>query len=169
MAAMIELHIAIAVRLTERALYTVMMSQRKSVLERQEAEIRLLKWNIQSGELAAEEESIQYEKCKVDLELTNITAQRRINQLENMVLRAATEQRRVNDNLKELVDNYWALLDDCVDVGWETKENSRGQKRKLPATEELKKIRKIICEHNGKRARMVVAAVTGAGSSTDRR
>ena len=103
------------------------------------------------------------------MEWRNIQAQRRIYDLEDIVLRAATEERRVNANLKELVDNYWSLLDACVDVGYETKENARGQKRKLPATEQLKKINKIVSEHNGKRARMLVAAVTGAGSSTDRR
>ena len=73
----------------------------------------------------------------------------------------------VKDNLKEVVDNYWALIDDCVDVGYETKENARGQKRKPPAAEQLKKMEKIVIEHNGKRARMLVTAVRGAGSSTD--
>ena len=169
MAAMIELHIAIAVRLTERALYTVMMSQRKSVLERQEAEIRLLRWALQSGTQAAEAESIQVEQREINLEWRNIQAQRRIYDLEDIVLRAATEERRVNANLKELVDNYWTLIDACVDVRWETRENARGQQRKPPAAEQLKKINKIVSEHNGKRARMVVAAMTGAGSSTDRR
>ena len=72
-------------------------------------------------------------------------------------------------NLKEVVDNYWALIDDCVDVGYETKENARGQKRKPPATEQLKKMEKIVIEHNRKRARMVVDAMGRAGSSTDRR
>ena len=68
-----------------------------------------------------------------------------------------------------MVDNYWALLDACIDVGYETRENAHGQKRKLPAAEQLKKMEKIVIEHNRKRARMVVDAMGRAGSSTDRR
>ena len=50
--------------------------------------------------------------------------------------------------------NYSALIVDCLGVGDETKENARGHKRKLPATEQLKKINAIVLEHNGKRVRM---------------
>ena len=147
----------------------MMQSQRASVLERQEEELALMRWAVQSMEECSDADTAYFEKCEDDWKLTNIEALSRINRLEHMLLSAATDQRRVNDNMKELVDNYWSLLDACVDVGYETKENARGQKRKLPATEQLKKINKIVSEHNGKRARMIVAAVTGAGSSTDRR
>ena len=157
MAAMVELHIAISARLTKAALQTVMQSQRASVLEKQEAEIGLLRWAVHSG---THSDAIQ-------LELRNISTLKRILQLEDILFHAAADQRRVNAQNDQLANNYWALIDDCVDVGWETKENARGQKRKLPATEELKKIRKIISEHNAKRARMVVGAMTDAGSSTD--
>ena len=157
MAAMVELHIAISARLTKAALQTVMQSQRVSVLEKQEAEIQLLRLAVHSG---THSDAIQ-------IELRNITTQRRIQQLADYIRLSAAEHRRVNNQNDQLANNYGALLDDCVDVGWETKENARGQKRKLPATEELKKIRKIISEHNAKRARMVVGAMTDAGSSTD--
>ena len=48
----------------------------------------------------------------------------------------------------------------------ETKENARGQKRKLPAAQRLQLMDKILIEHIRKRMRAVGNAVR-AGSSTD--
>ena len=145
----------------------MMQSQRASLLEKQEAEIKLLRWTLLKVKQAGINEKFRLLECAKHKQEHINELYDRNDRLEEILHHAAADQRRGNDHLQELVDNYWALLDDCVDVGWETKENSRGQKRKLPATEELKKIRKIISEHNAKRARMVVGAMTGAGSSTD--
>ena len=86
MAAMIELHIAISARLTKAALQTVMQSQRASVLEKQEAEIGLLRWAVHSG---THSDAIQ-------LELRNISTLKRILQLEEILFHAAADQRRTN-------------------------------------------------------------------------
>ena len=85
--------------------------------------------------------------------------------MEELVTTVLTNQRMANVNSKELIDSYWAMIDECVDVGYETKENTRGQKRKLPATEQMKKINKIVDVHTGNRTRMVADSV--ARSSTD--
>ena len=163
MSAMIALHREIVSRRNLTALQAIMQSQRASVLEKQEAELALLRIrhaNLQGVSTTA--------LLECDLAWAREAAlQEHNNQLRDLVLSAMVEEQRVNNILKEVVDNYWAIIDACTAVGWETKENARGQKRKLPATEELKKIRKIISEHNAKRARMVVGAMTGAGSSTD--
>ena len=68
-----------------------------------------------------------------------------------------------------LLSDYWSLIDEITDITWETKENSRGQKRRLPATEQLAKITKVSRGHSGKRAKQVVSALfaSGAGGSTD--
>ena len=158
MSAMLQLNRELLDRRNMAVLQITMQSQRASVLEKQAAELALLRIWYNRSALSTKRAWAQADAT----EAHNYW-------LQEILFHAVADQRRVNDNLQQLVDDYWALIDDCVDVGYETKENSRGQKRKLPATEELKKIRKIICEHNGYRARMVVAAVTGAGSSTDRR
>ena len=157
MAAMIELHIAISARLTKAALQTVMQSQRASVLEKQEAEIGLLRWAVHSG---THSDAIQ-------LELRNISTLKRILQLEEILFHAAADQRRTNAHNDQLANNYGALIDDCDDVYHHRKRSARGENRKLSATEQLEKIRKIISEHHAKHPRMLVGAMTGAGSSTD--
>ena len=140
MSAMIELERIVVDRRIMRALHTVLQSQRASLLEKQEAEFALMK-----------HQHLELKDIANSAEEEEVAMKRRINELENLV--------------RELVDNYWTLINDCI--GWFTKEYySRGQKRELPSTEQFKKLEKIISEHNGKRARMVVNASTG--SSTDR-
>ena len=165
MSATIKLHHVLESRKNMTVLQTVLQSNRAKLVEKQEAQITLLRQstNHAQAELQTAVNHVLHMEGRED------SFRERITQLQDVILHAGREQRRTNDRLKELVDNYWALLDDCIDVGNETKENSRGHKRKLPAAEELKKIKKIIGEHNSKRARMIVDAMTGAGSSTDRR
>ena len=81
--------------------------------------------------------------------------------------RLADNAIRMDTKMVEVLNLYWSLIDTCMEVVDETKENARGQKRKLPAAEQIKKMEKILIEHNGKRARMVVDGLRGAGSSTD--
>ena len=164
MSAFLKLHREILSRRNLAVLQEVMQSGRASLLQKQEAECRSLRIQLDMAERRRDELRLD----NTELEVQEERLLRRNNYLANLVQSAVVEQRRVNTNLKELVDNYWALIDDCFDVDYETKENARGQKRKLPAAEQLKKMKKIVIEHNDKRARMFVDAMaSGAGSSTD--
>ena len=165
MSAMIALHREIVSRRNLTALQAIMQSQRASVLEKQEAELALSR--IRHANLQGVSTTALLE-CELAW-AREAALQEHNNQLRDLVLSAMVEEQRVNNILKEVVDNYWAIIDACTAVGWETKENARGHKRKPPAAEQLKKIEEIVCEHNRKRARMVVDAMGRAGSSTDRR
>ena len=156
MSAIIELHCELKNRMHIAVLQTIMQSGRASVLEKQEAELTMLRDNA-----IALRDRISRSDDRIDeMNEHNVL-------LEDLVLRAITKQRRMDTKMQELVDNYWSLIDTCMEVVDETKENARGQKRKLPAAEQIKKMEKILIEHNGKRARMVVDGLRGAGSSTD--
>ena len=157
MSAMIELERVVVSRRNMYVLNTVLQSQRASLLEKQEAELAMMRH--QHLEMTDSAKSAEAEEAAM---------KRRINELENLVLRAVEDQQRVRGNMEKLVNDYWSLIDDCIDVADETKENARGHKRKLPAAGQLKKINTIVIEHNRKRAKMVVDAMRAAGSSTDR-
>ena len=162
---MMELNLVLIDRRNMQVLKTVLESNRASLLEKQEAELALLRReNLELRQAA--------EKCRIAAgqdEANAIRAIEHSNRMANLLDHAVGDVRRMNANIKELVEDYWALIDGCSEVLWETKENSRGQKRKPPAAEQLKKIQQVVNTHNQKRARQIVDAMEArAGSSTDR-
>ena len=159
MSAFLKLNHEILSRRNLAVMQEVMQSGRASLLQKQEAELTLMR-----ADKAKESEATQDLCAAVSILMDN--HRWAMDSRE----RLGTELDNVKDSLVEVVGNYWALIDDCFDVSSETKENARGQKRKLPAAEQMKKIDKIVNEHNRKRARMfaaVMARARGAGSSTD--
>ena len=161
---MIELERVVVDRRNMQVLHTIMQSQRASILEKQEAELAL-----------AREEEKRWIDLSVDLTCRHIATrreaiaeQRRALAAERRILDLEEQAQQVQERLKEVVDNYWGLIEGCIDVVDERREDTRGHKRKLPAAGQLKKIDTILKEHNGKCAKMVVAAMRAAGSNTDR-
>ena len=155
MSAMVELERIIVNRRNMQVLQTIMQSQRASILEKQEAELAMMRH--QHSEMTDTAKSAEEEDAAM---------RRRIHELENLLLRAVEDQRRVNSNMAELIGDYWRLLDGCMEVVDERRDDTRGHKRKLPAAGQLKKVDTILIEHNGKRAKMVSAAMRTAGSVT---
>ena len=155
MSAMLELHREMLERRNLAVLGTIMQTQRASVLEKQAAEVAFLR--IELDRTDRDLDRAWYESAEFEDQVDAL--QKDNDELRAVVAHALAEQQRVNGNLKELVDSYWAIVNDCSDVCGERNENARGQKRKLPAAGQMKKINKIILEHIGNRARMVGNAV----------
>ena len=156
MSAIIELHRELMSRMHITVLQTIMQSGRASVLEKQEAELTLLRENA----IALRDRLSRSHDRFDEMNEHNGRLDEHNARLEDHVIRMDTK-------MVEVLHNYWSLIDTCIEVVDETKENARGQKRKLPAAEQIKKMEKILIEHNGKRARMFVDTLRGAGSSTD--
>ena len=157
---MLELHREMLERRNLAVLGTIMQTQRASVLEKQAAEVAFL--HIELDRSGRDCDNAWRHAAESEDRAESIEAHN--DRLEELVTYTLTNQRRVNVKLKELIDSYWAIINDCVDVCHETKKNARGQKRKLSATEQVQKLKKIIDEHSRKRARMV-AAQSARGST----
>ena len=92
---MIELNRVLVSRRNMQVLHTVLQSQRASLLEKQEAELALMRHrNLDLRDKANSAEELF------------IAAEEHITALENLVSHSLAEHRRVNGNLRELVDNY---------------------------------------------------------------
>ena len=160
MSALLKLHHEIVSRRNLAVLQEVMQSRRASLLQKQEAELTLLRTQLYEA----------YED-KNEIEIHEGFLVERNSYLESSMVEAEAAVDRLAAHAREMVHNYWAIINDCVEVLTDTKENARGQKRKPPATEQLKKLRMIVLEHCSKRSRIVENAVAGtlsrAGSSTD--
>ena len=120
MSALIALHREIVGRRNIIVLQTMMQSQHASVLEKQEAELTLMRLQVKTmkeAAITAHDQLIRYEE-REDIHLA---------ELNYFIVRAVADQRRA-DNMKELLDDYYGLIDDCIAVGQETKENAHGQK-----------------------------------------
>ena len=107
---MIELNIVLVSRRHMQVLQTAMQSQRASLLEKQEAELRLLRRH-----------NLELRNKSNSAEERFIAAEEHLTALDNLVSHTIAEQRRVNGNLREVIDNYLSLIDECVAVGWEQK------------------------------------------------
>ena len=143
-------------------LQTIMESQRASVIEKQEAELTLLRTELNYEKMRKDELLDMHLETNREL----VVARLRNIELDGLVDHHAALHLRLRGNIDRLVDDYWSLIDDSMEASIETKENARGQKRKLPAAQRLQLIEKILIEHMGKRMRAVGDAVR-AGSSTD--
>ena len=171
MSAFLKLNREILSRRNLAVMQEVMQSGRVGLLQKQEVELALLRFQLAKTELEREqallkeaEGLVRESHLQADLDNSHFERGEGIDLQEYLV----DELKKVKVNIKEVICTYWELIDDCIDVGYETKENARGQKRKLPAAEQLKKMQKVVNEHNSKRARMVATAMTAAsGSSTD--
>ena len=184
MSALIKLHHEIVSRRNLAVLQAVMESRRASLLQKQEAELTLLRTQLAKTELERDRawarEGSQTERVDLlrDMVMNAMMNQQRLTQNrdyiraelykayeENHKLEAdldkqafdAGEEIDLRDHLLEQVaevkGNYEALFAECLGVADETKENARGHKRKLPATEQLKKINAIVLEHKDKHAK----------------
>ena len=129
MSAKIELERVIVGRRNMQVLHPIMQSQRSSILEKQEAELTMRR--------AEEEEWID---LSVNMAHRHIVARRETLAEQSRALaaerRALIAERRMLDleeDKEKITTEYWALLDGCMEVVDERKENSRGHMRKLPA------------------------------------
>ena len=184
MSALIKLHHEIVSRRNLAVLQAVMESRRASLLQKQEAELTLLRTQLAQTELERDRawarEGSQTERVDLlrDMVTNAMMNQQRLTQNrdyiraelykayeENHELEADLDKQAFDageeidlrdhllEQLAEVKGNYSALIVDCLGVGDETKENARGHKRKLPATEQLKKINAIVLEHKDKHAK----------------
>ena len=149
MSAMLELHRELLDRRNMAVLQTILQSHRAGVLEKQEADLALLRIRCKRAQRATKRARAKAtaEEDRADaLELENMN-------LEGIVTHREAEQRRVDGNLKMLEESYWAMIDECADVG----------KKRKSAEQQMQEINDIISINIHKRARMLMDNVTIAG------
>ena len=161
MSAFLEPHRLLLDRRNTQVLQTIMESQRASVIEKQEAELTLLRTELNYETMRKDELLDMHLETNREL----VVARRRNIDLDDLVDRYEALHLKLRGNIEKIVNDYWSLIDDSMEASIETKENARGQKRKLPAAQRLQLMEKILIEHMGKRMRAVGDAVR-AGSST---
>ena len=101
---MIELNIVLASRRHMQALQIVMQSERASLLEKQEAELQLLRRQV--------------------LELKNAKEQQVVG-IEARIAQLCTRNMNLYNDLNETTDNYLSLIDECVEV----ESDARGMRK----------------------------------------
>ena len=113
MSAMLELHRELLDRRNMAVLQTILQSHRAGVLEKQEADLALLRIRCKRAQRAtkrARAKATAEEDRANDMDLENM-------RLEGLVRGLDREQQRVNGNLLMLEESYWAMIDECADVG----------------------------------------------------
>ena len=173
MSAIIELHRVLLDRRNMQVLQTIMQSERAGIVEKQEAELAIMRENLHwwSGRSTLfEVQFVAAESRRVEAELNAATLAIEKHELERRVFELEDKLRRARKTKHRVVDNYSSIIDDCMAVKFETVGTARGQKRSMTAKEQLAIIKDILQEHTHKRSRLdgnVVRAAVEAGSSTD--